>query len=435
MSWDQGSYLDDRELRSSNTNTPQRGLSADNNAGEQQADRIVAGPSPYYQPGLYHYGGFPLPMHMFDPTYEAYAFPEFGGSPSHAGPPMLPQPPVALHPRNYYEEVGSNLSPPPPLQRTNRHHEFTATHSTSSPESCSSETSTKARFAHGPSTTEQESSRQYRDDMEQKMAATVQVAPPHLVETAHNAQTNVDPSPGAVAAAAKLYSFDDTALTNPNADQDVSPIKKVPAKAALKPAPKKKSENAKAKRPSRRTTKAAARGKKTAASNKGTSEKKTFLPTEEELIEAHSARKQRALRTWYMRLTELYEYKVENGHCNVPQKYPKNPPLGTWVNKQRMEYKLKLEGGKHSLTEAKLRVLEEIGFDWGKRKGDHSWEEKFQDLLKFREQHGNCKYPAVNSCNTDFNTVLCDPHRCILVLETHKHFSFVISIRLCSHQV
>lgn len=50
------------------------------------------------------------------------------------------------------------------------------------------------------------------------------------------------------------------------------------------------------------------------------------------------------------------------------------------------------DGSKHSLTARKLQKLEEVGFDWGKRKGDHSWEERFQELVQYKKQFGTCKY-------------------------------------------
>ena len=40
---------------------------------------------------------------------------------------------------------------------------------------------------------------------------------------------------------------------------------------------------------------------------------------------------------WDVRFKELTAFKLEHGHCNVPQKYPTNKSLGIWVNKQRME--------------------------------------------------------------------------------------------------
>jgi len=63
-----------------------------------------------------------------------------------------------------------------------------------------------------------------------------------------------------------------------------------------------------------------------------------------------------------------------------------------------MEHKSFLEGGKHSLTETKLNKLNAIGFDWGKRKGDVSWEEKFRQLSEYRNTYGNCEYRSVIFC-------------------------------------
>jgi hypothetical protein len=138
-----------------------------------------------------------------------------------------------------------------------------------------------------------------------------------------------------------------------------------------------------------------------AAASKPTSEsppKKQFEPSEKELIEARNTRAQQALRTWYMRYGELHDYKRKYGDCSVPQKYARNPPLGTWVNKQRMEYKNLVEGEKHTLTETKLQKMEEIGFDWGKRKGEHSWEERYQQLAAYKKKYGTCKYPHSLHC-------------------------------------
>ncbi|KAL7491008.1 hypothetical protein ACHAWT_000517, partial [Skeletonema menzelii] len=35
---------------------------------------------------------------------------------------------------------------------------------------------------------------------------------------------------------------------------------------------------------------------------------------------------------WEGKFQELLEFKKENGHCDVPQHYAKNPQLGTFVN-------------------------------------------------------------------------------------------------------
>jgi Helicase associated domain len=84
---------------------------------------------------------------------------------------------------------------------------------------------------------------------------------------------------------------------------------------------------------------------------------------------------------------------------NVPQKYEENRELGIWVNKQRMEKKAFEENKKTSMTERKIQVLERIGFEWAKRKGQAAWDEKFQELLEYKRIHGNCELRISCSAN------------------------------------
>ena len=58
---------------------------------------------------------------------------------------------------------------------------------------------------------------------------------------------------------------------------------------------------------------------------------------------------------WKTVLTELVRYLIEHGTCNVPRKYG---PLGSWVSKQRQEYK---DG---SMSQLRKDYLGSIGFAW-----------------------------------------------------------------------
>ena len=59
------------------------------------------------------------------------------------------------------------------------------------------------------------------------------------------------------------------------------------------------------------------------------------------------------------------EFINKYGHNKVPQKYYPNPPLGRWVQKQRWEYKKRMDGDEeHSLNDERLKLLEDIGFVW-----------------------------------------------------------------------
>lgn len=104
--------------------------------------------------------------------------------------------------------------------------------------------------------------------------------------------------------------------------------------------------------------------------------------------------------SWERRFVELLEFKRLHRHCEVPQSYAENTSLGTWVNKQRMEQKNRTEGKNSSLNDSRMERLQSIGFRWAKRKGQASWDEKFDALVAYKEKHGNCHVPTKYKDNT-----------------------------------
>lgn len=56
------------------------------------------------------------------------------------------------------------------------------------------------------------------------------------------------------------------------------------------------------------------------------------------------------------------------------------------------------ENKKTTMTIWKLKALDEIGFDWGTRKGQHSWDSKYNDLCEYKKLNHNedppTKYPS-----------------------------------------
>jgi hypothetical protein len=64
------------------------------------------------------------------------------------------------------------------------------------------------------------------------------------------------------------------------------------------------------------------------------------------------------------RFEELKAFKAVHGHTKVPQHYQENKPLGKWVTKQRYSHTLKLAGEKTGLTDERIAMLNEIGFEW-----------------------------------------------------------------------
>lgn len=67
---------------------------------------------------------------------------------------------------------------------------------------------------------------------------------------------------------------------------------------------------------------------------------------------------------WDDRMAELLEYKEMYGHCNVPSNYTPNRQLAVWVKRQRRQYKFFLAKKPSSMTEKRIKALEDVGFEW-----------------------------------------------------------------------
>ena len=61
---------------------------------------------------------------------------------------------------------------------------------------------------------------------------------------------------------------------------------------------------------------------------------------------------------WEKRFAELLAYQTQHGDCRVPQTYPDNPSLGTWLSNQRT---LKKTG---TLSPERINQLEGLGVVW-----------------------------------------------------------------------
>ncbi|WP_257616910.1 helicase associated domain-containing protein, partial [Chlamydia suis] len=107
---------------------------------------------------------------------------------------------------------------------------------------------------------------------------------------------------------------------------------------------------------------------------------------------------------WEKNFLELKRFREEYGHCKVPEGYPQNPQLASWVNNQRVDFK------KGKLSEDKIARLEEIGFVWDV--AEEAWEKNFLELQRFREEHGHCKVPQRYPQNPDLGSWVSVQRRC-----------------------
>jgi hypothetical protein len=73
---------------------------------------------------------------------------------------------------------------------------------------------------------------------------------------------------------------------------------------------------------------------------------------------------------WVLHLTELKQFKKENGHCRVPQRYKENKKLGGWVLYVRHQYRKFRNGqGSSTMTHDRINELKRLDFDFEPRKG------------------------------------------------------------------
>jgi hypothetical protein len=93
---------------------------------------------------------------------------------------------------------------------------------------------------------------------------------------------------------------------------------------------------------------------------------------------------------WKARFEDLVNYKRAHGDCDVPAKWKTNEPLANWVSMQRQLNK----SGK--LPQARVNLLQQIGFSWRTDHDKEPWHVRYTELLKFKQTHGHCDVPSRN---------------------------------------
>lgn len=105
---------------------------------------------------------------------------------------------------------------------------------------------------------------------------------------------------------------------------------------------------------------------------------------------------------WAERFNDLCKYRERMGNCLVPHTYKENLPLARWVKRQRYQYKLMMEGKSSTMTEERVRALEDIGFVWDSQGA--AWGERLDELKEFRKIYLHCNVPSNFSENPQLAT-------------------------------
>jgi Helicase associated domain len=99
---------------------------------------------------------------------------------------------------------------------------------------------------------------------------------------------------------------------------------------------------------------------------------------------------------WSEKYEELCDYRQKMGHCLVPHTYTENLALARWVKRQRYQYKLMMEGKSTTMTEERVKVLEDIGFVWDSQGA--AWGDRLHELQMFKAEFHHCNVPS-NYCD------------------------------------
>lgn len=88
-------------------------------------------------------------------------------------------------------------------------------------------------------------------------------------------------------------------------------------------------------------------------------------------LESLNIGKSRGEHKWDTMFEQLREFRDENGHCRVPQIFPPNQKLGSWVNTIRYQYHMQAQenGDPHPRrpSDEKIKQLRELGFDFSRK--------------------------------------------------------------------
>jgi len=90
-------------------------------------------------------------------------------------------------------------------------------------------------------------------------------------------------------------------------------------------------------------------------------------------------------------MEHFLKFKEENDNCLVPGTQLPNPLLARWVRRQRKQYKNLERGLQSTMTPERIDILNKEGFVWESHA--RKWMEHFQQLLKYKEENGNCLVP------------------------------------------
>jgi hypothetical protein len=109
-------------------------------------------------------------------------------------------------------------------------------------------------------------------------------------------------------------------------------------------------------------------------------------------------------KSWNERMKQLKDFHERNGHVRIPVS---DVELGEFVSRMRQEYNKFQDGKKSSLNEERIQALADLGFlfcagkrpqtNTKERQKKKTWDERFDELVAYRNKNGNCLVPQHTS--------------------------------------
>mmetsp|Transcript_1562 Transcript_1562/g.3176 ORF Transcript_1562/g.3176 Transcript_1562/m.3176 type:complete len:395 (+) Transcript_1562:168-1352(+) len=99
---------------------------------------------------------------------------------------------------------------------------------------------------------------------------------------------------------------------------------------------------------------------------------------------------------WACHIKELKKFKDKFGHCNVRRTQKEYITLSYWIRRVRGLYKLRQAGKKTSLTDERIKELDDLGFGWEGWSANRSdtFQTRIKQMKDFQRIHGHCHLPA-----------------------------------------
>jgi hypothetical protein len=99
---------------------------------------------------------------------------------------------------------------------------------------------------------------------------------------------------------------------------------------------------------------------------------------------------------WEAHFAELVQFREKHGmypyECEIKQLDEEGKRLWDWTRREKMLYrKYKAGDSNTSMTEERIKRLEEIGFSWNIY--NDLWMQRYSELVKYHEHHGNSLVP------------------------------------------